>query len=555
MNNKSIQIQFDPSTAIQVREAKANAYGFDLTDENYVVYVSGQIQFTIIGFRPSDRIEHLSAMIKVQMHPHINDEYTYTDRLDFYNTDKLNSYARTASAQLKTNAVDEVRKALYSLKERLEKYKRDKLKNSDTKTKGKPVTANEQSKALDILSVDNLTDCIKGLLQQAGIASETDKALTVFIALLTRHFENPLHILLQGSELIATLLIDIITATIPASQIRTQTSMSGKSIYHTPNKKHFSNTVLSLGIINKDFKAGAILQELIKNKTIKRYTTQSDYHSKQLYATTKIVEGPVCLFGYTSDEKLYDKYFQESLYIRIEKNKSNTEQMHRYKQDSYAGITDTQGQNESRRLLMTIQSFIKPVHVVVPYATEIPLPKTLDPLQSYDQLLTFIQAVALLHQYKQKPKHDSNGTPYIEATAEHLQIAIELFNGILTSQNDILTPAQRSFLERLKTQVKTNVPFKISEVMNKMQMKKSYFYKEFNALREQGYITKINGNKKDGVNYQITEVMKYEDLIQSTDTLEAQLIKIKPAEKKQVSTKFPRQKRKAETPIITSNTS
>lgn len=544
MVEQPIHIAFNKATAIPVREPFLNSYGFDLTDESQIGYTTGGFKFTVMGFRPMPQYDTLIATVKVALHPHVQDECTNILKLDLFNNDRLNTFCRTTAFQLKANE-DEVKKALYSLRERLGRYRLDELKNIDGAVKKVLVTAREQKDAMAYLKSDNLMDSIEGLLKQAGVVTEMEKALQLFFILLSRHLDKPLHVLFQGSPQLSRMLMDSVTATVPEEHIHEQTSMSASSMYYTRTKGYWKNKVLHLKSFDKQFKGANTIKEFIDNGVLKRHTTESDYQTRQLYASNKTVEGAICLLGYCDDETLINKFFQECFFIRLEENEQNrADMLHHLKMES-GGFTDTQQQDEAIRQLVTIQRLIKPLRVVIPYAMELELPEGVShQLRSLPQLLTFIKSVALLHQHQLSKKTDENGAEYIEATTEHLQIAIELFKSIAITKADVLSQVQRSFIERLKTLVidKEN-EFKIPDVMKTMKMSSSSFYRELNSVKEFGYVVQSGGNKKKGILYKIAIWDDFKLIQDEASIWNEQLKTIKKVSFPEVSQKIPKKQK------------
>lgn len=540
MNDNPINIKFDKASAMAVREPLLNSYGFDLSNENAIGFKTGKFIFTILGFKATAHYERLSVTLKITLNPHIQAHYRHIEKVDLYISHQVNTFCRTAMQVLQVTEV-EVKNAVAVLTERLEKFRLDELKEVSKEEKETQLTKKEIDQAKEILKSDNLLECIEGLLKQAGVVTEMENGLRLFLILLSRHFEKPLHALLSGSSQITRMLLEKITSTIPTSEIHEQTSMSTGAMYYTRDKDYWKNRVLFLSSIDKSFKGAVTIREFIENTVLKRQTTESDYLTRQLYSSNKIVQGPICLLGYCEDETFMNRFFQECFFIRVnETDKNRAEMIEHIKMES-GGFTDPFSQDEAKRMLKEIQRQIKPKRVVIPYSMELELPeKMFQPLRSLPQLLTFIQTVALLHQHQLKTKRDSNGTEYIEATPEHLEIALELFKSILITQSDILSPAQRNFFERLKTQVKEkDSSFKIPASLQVMRISSSVFYREFNSLKELGYIVKSGGDKKKGIEFKISVWDDYQAIQSGMNILDEQLKKIKQGSFPQVSQKIP----------------
>lgn len=531
----------DFKKAFAVKENFANSYGFDLSNPNLIGYTTGGLRFTVMGYKPNAQYDRMIATVKVTHALHVHEDYVYRQTLNLYHNDQVIGFCRNSETNLKLNNADVIKKGIYSLIERLEQYRDDELKNTVREEKETPVSRKEIDDAKEILKIDNLLDCIQGLLKQAGVETEQENGLRLFLILLSRHFDRPLHALLQGSPQLCRNLLETITSVIPSHQLHQQTSMSAGSLYYTKEKNYWKHKVLYLTSIERNFKGVSTIKEFIENTVLKRQTTEKDYLTRQLFASNKIVNGGITLVGYSENESLNTKFFQECFFIRIEENQTNRTETQEYLKRESSGLIDTEEQEQAKRMLKEIQRQIKRKKVVVPYAMDLQLPDSVfQPLRSLPQLLTFIKTVALLHQHQLKTKTDSNGVEYIEATPEHLEIAVELFKSILITQSDSLSLTQRSFLESLKTQVKSkDKSFKISELIPAMEISSSKFYREFATLTKLGYIKENGGDKKKGVEYNVIIWDDYQTIKNGMNILDEQVKKIKEASFLQVSHKIP----------------
>lgn len=522
--DKPIEVKFDRKTAQSIEEPLANSYGLDLRDENLIGFQTGNIRFTVMGFRASTQYDTLIATVKVALHPHIYDDYTNVQKIDLYSNDRVNTYCRTSAQRLKVNEED-VKKAMYSLRERLERYRNDAVRNIESSVRKAFVSDKEQKQAMQYLKSDNLMDSIEGLLKQAGVVTEMQIGLQLFFILLSRHFDRPLHVLFQGSTRISRLLMDAVSQTVPEEELHARTSMSAGSMYYTRTRSYWKNKVLYLPYIDKQFRSASTIKEFIENGFLKRHTTESDYQTKQLYASTKMVEGAICLMGYCDDDAFNARFFEECFFIRVSENDKNRTDITRHIKMESGGLLDLQEKEDAIRQLRAIQQMISPMKVKIPFAMELCLPdKVYNPLRGLPQLFTFIKSVALLHQHQLKKKTDEDGGKYIEATPEHLEIAIDLFRSIVVSQGDYLTQGQRSFLEKLKTYVKDkDKSFKISGAMRELGMSKSSFYRMFDDVKSMGYVVRSGGTKDKGIDYRITEWDDYQQLVSGADSWKKQL--------------------------------
>jgi len=544
MTDKSIHIKFDRKTALAVREPLLNSFGFDLTNENAIGYTHGKFRFTVLGFRSTSEYSTLIATVKVAMVQHVHDEYVHVQKLNLYDNERLKSYARTGAFQLKTNQ-DEMSTGLYSLREKLENYRLDELKDGNKPIEKEALSAEEQKHVKEILKADSLIESIELLLKQAGIVTEFSNSVMLYLILLSRNLEVPLNVLYQGSVPLASMLTDTVVSAIPKVQLRELTSLSPSAMYYSRNKDYWKSKVLYVKEIDRQFRGSAILKEFIDNQVLQRHTTESDHITRQLYSSDKVVQGPICLVGYCNDEKSNSRFFRDCLIIRLEETKESNSRMLAYIKMEACGLINEQEQEQAKKLLRAIHERIQPLNVVIPFAQQIQLPESIiQPVQGLRHLITLIKTVALLHQHQLKKKV-KNGKEYIEATDDHLQIALELFKGVSVTKSDILSPAQRSLLESIKTHVKSkDNSFKVPEVIKAMRMSKSSFYREFNELKELDYVRVCGGNKKEGIQFKITEWEDFTDLTAGAESFAKQINSIRKQVSRKIPTSFPEVSRK-----------
>lgn len=538
MSDKPLIPKFDPKSTPQVREPLLNAYGFDLTDLNEIGFVRGKFKFTVLGFRITSAADILLATVKVTFQPHVHPDYVYVrPKLNLYDPERINGFSREAAFQLKVTQ-EEIKTGISDLRERLERFRLDELKGLSAQTQKAQLSKKQREAAKEILKSDNVMECIEGLLRESGLVTELSNGLRLFLILLTRNFDSPLHGLLQGSSQMCRLLMEKVMATLSPDQLREMTSQSMSSLYHNRNREYWRNKVLYVKGIDKHFKGVSTIREFLENKVLHRHTTESDPVTRQLYASQKIVPGPICLVGFSEDDSINQRFFAECFFLRVEENEKNKAELLEYRKKEFAGMVDESAQHQAVLTLQAIQQLVQPVKIIVPFAQSMQLPSSVaHPLRSFSQLITFVKAVTLLHQFNCKQKTDSAGGKYIEATPEHLSIALELFRDIALEKSDMLSLSEREFFEKLKSHVKDpQSVFRIGEVIKRMRISKSSFYRAFSSLRELGYIRECGGNKREGMEFIITEWKDFAELQKEVSLFTDQMEQLK----SQVSHKFPR---------------
>ncbi|MFO0435949.1 MAG: hypothetical protein ACK5ZT_11965, partial [Sphingobacteriaceae bacterium] len=201
----------EQKTHIQIEET----FGLDLSEMGVVAYQTGGFLFEAFGFSINNSFTTLPVTLKVCLHPHIHEAYVYYGNINLYDNNAVNHYCREAVHMLQKN-LEEMQRAVGAFRDRLEKYKRYKALLSNDEEKDIPTSIEEQKEAKAILKSNNLLERIEELLVKAGIGTESKTALRLFLVLLSRQLDKPLHVLLQGSTQLSKRLRETLRESIPS---------------------------------------------------------------------------------------------------------------------------------------------------------------------------------------------------------------------------------------------------------------------------------------------------------------------------------------------------
>ena len=177
-----------------------------------------------------------------------------------------------------------------------------------------------------------------------------------------------------------------------------------------------------------------------------------------LKTVTLHVEGPICLAGTTTKERIYEDNANRSLLIYLDNRKAHKNQIMEYQQNLSAGTINKAKEAEIKTFLQDVQLMLEPVKVRNPYATKLNIPDTVfKPLRTNTHYLSFIETVTFYHQYQRSVSTDKQtGERCIETTLEDIEQANKLLKDVLLAKSDELTKACRDFLELLKNYVTKN---------------------------------------------------------------------------------------------------
>jgi hypothetical protein len=258
------------------------------------------------------------------------------------------------------------------------------------------------------------------------------------------------------------------------------------------------------------------LRELQSKKKISKTIPIKDSKGN-LKTITLHVEGPICLAGTTTRERLYEDNSNRSLLIYLDGSQDHKEQIMEYQRRLSAGKINSKEENELKEFFKDMQTVLKPIKVRNPYAELLKLPEyVFKPLRTNAHYLAVIETITFYHQYQREIETDQEtGERYIETTLEDIEWANRLLKDVLLAKADELPRAVRTFFERLKkwmrSQGKEN--FYGKEIRESFRMTSSSCNRYILELLRNNYIKITGGNKhRQGYEYQVIKPDEYQKL-------------------------------------------
>lgn len=413
-----------------------------------------------------------------------------------------------------TNAIAELIKSL-------EDYRLQKIESLQKKPEEQQeLTPAQRQAAITELQKPNLLQRTSEMIALSGIVGETTNSLIAYLVYCTRKQQIPLHVMFLGSSGSGkTYLQEKISELIPQEDKIEITQITENALYY------FKQHELEHKLILIEDLDGALtvfypLRELQTKRRISKTVTLKDSKGN-LKTITLTVEGPVCVSGCTTKEKIYEDNANRCLLLYIDQSKEQDKRITEYQTRSAAGEINKEREQQYRELFKNIQRVLQPVKVINPYAKYIGLPEQVfKPRRTMTLLLGFIEAVTFYHQYQREMKRDENNQPYILTTIADIEAAFTLLKEILFSKSDELTKAARNFLEQLKAlSAQGGDTFNARSIREQLRINPGNMKRYLSELMRYGYI-KSSGNRyrRGSYEYTIVDPSEYETLKSSVET-------------------------------------
>jgi DNA primase len=488
------------------------------SNPEYITYAYENLNLQIIGgiaLYPIDKLKITLKIVPIAIgiKDSVNPLHSIRQsNLDLYSDEQLQKFIRSASERLEVGS-KEMHLAIASLISELEQYRQSRIEEQKPKTEPiKTLTESRKAELLKLLQSKNLFAKLNELIGQTGVVGEETNRLIMWTVFTSRIMQTPLHIICLGASGTGkTYLQEKISELIPKQHKVSITASTENALYYV-GKTEYKHKLLIIEDLDGVSSTLLTLRELQSKAYVSKLVPVKD--SKGNMKTIQLeVEGPICLSGTTTKEKLYEDNANRCLLIYLDNSDQQQQNIMQYQRKLHAGTINKAQEENAKELLQDMQLMFKNVTVVNPYAEKLTIPETVfKPLRSNAHYLQFIEAITFVHQFQREIKKNQEGKVYIETTLEDIELANELLKDVLLAKSDELTKACRDFLEQLKSLL--------------IKAKKQNFYR--NQIREWtrihpdnvrhylsqlvkfGYVKIIGGNKyKGGYEYEITDKEEY----------------------------------------------
>ncbi len=505
------------------KELPAVAHRLNTENSEYITYQNNNILIAVLGGINLFSLDKLKVTLRITRTDNPSPIYNIRQsNLDLYNDDATEKFIRKVAERLELGT-REIQYAIAELINGLEDYR---LRQVDSqkpqKKKQRELTELRKQKVIEFLKGESLLQKTNELIGKTGMVGEENNRLLMYLVFTSRLREQPLHIISLGASGTGkTYLQEKISELIPEEHKLEITALSENALYYF-DRTELKNKLILIEDLDgaQDDKILYAIRELMSKRKISKTIPIKDAKGN-LKTITLTVEGPICLAGTTTKEKIYEDNANRSLLIYLDNSKQQKEGIMSYQQNSSAGKINKKEENNAREFLKDVQWLLEKVKVVNPYATKLNIPETVfKPLRTNTHYLSFIETVTFYHQYQRERKKDEQGNYYIETTLEDIEEANKLLKTVLLAKSDELTKACRDFLELLKTYLSKHQKksFYSKEIRKTYRFAPTTLNRHLSDLNRYGYLSVIGGNRARGYEYELLNMEEYENLKNSIET-------------------------------------
>lgn len=495
-------------TATAVEQSKLNTSNPEL-----LIYDNCELRIEIWGGIKITGLDRMKVTLKVQ---HKQKQLLpIRDTLDLYSRTQTEELIQTISENFDAN-IKQTEATISDLTNELECLRIKKI--AALQPKEKPLhelTPAQRAAAINELKKPNLLHRTAEMIALTGIVGESSNSMIAYLVYCTRKQAVPLHVMFLGSSGSGkTYLQERISDLVPQEERIEITQITENALYYF-KQEELKNKLLLIEDLDGAMAVFYPLRELQTKRRISKTVTLKDSKGN-LKTITLTVEGPVCVSGCTTKEKIYEDNANRCILLYTDMTRDQDKLINDYQTKLAAGVVNRERESQYKELFKNMQRVLSPIHIINPYAPYIELPELVfKPRRTMTLLLGFIEAVTFYHQYQREVKKDSTGQLYIETTIADIEAAFHLLKDVLFSKSDELTAATRTFFERLKSYLTDNhqTSFTPQQMRKVFRIEPRTIQRYIRELRQYGFLKPISGFKhRSGFEYSVMDVAEYGQL-------------------------------------------
>jgi DNA primase len=491
----------------------------DTRNTELLIYDNCQLRIEVWGGIKITGLDRMKVTLKVQ---HKTKQLLpIRDTLDLYSRQQTENLIQTISENFDAN-IKQTETTISELTNELENYRIKKIEALQPKQETKnELSAAQRTTAINELKKEKLLERHNKMIGLTGIVGEEKNRMIAYLIYGYRKNGNPLHVMFLGASGSGkTYLQEKISELIPDEDKMEITQITENALYYF-KQEELKNKLIIFEDLDGALQVFYPMRELQTKKKISKTVTLKDSKGN-LKTITIVVEGPVCISGCTTKEKIYEDNANRCILLYIDMSKDQDKSIMEYHAAVESGDIDQERELQYKELFKNIQRVLRPIQVNNPYSKFITLPEAVfKPRRTITLLRGFIKAIAFYHQYQREVKKDKSGQLYIDVTIEDIEQGFYYMQDVLFSKSDELTKATREFLEKLKDYAKQHelTSFKTQDIRKKFRMEPRTIQRYMKELSQYGHIKRINGHKgRAGFEYTITDTEEFTRLKTAIDS-------------------------------------
>ena len=404
-----------------------------------IVMRQGDRRFRIRGL--GKNLSH--DLMKVNVLVSRQDEF-HVDTLDLYADRQRAAFIKRTAEELGLKE-DIIRKDLGRVFLKLEDLRDEHIRRTlEAAPPEIQMSEEERGEAMGLLKDSKLLDRILEDFEKCGLVGEETNKLIGYLAVISRHLESPLAVVVQSSSAAGkSSLMDAVLAFVPEEERIQYSAMTGQSLYYM-GEMDLKHKVLAIVEEEGASRAAYALKLLQSEGVLTIASTGKDPATGKLVTQQYRVEGPVMMFLTTTAIDIEEELLNRCLVLSVNADREQTQAIHRLQREAQTleGLLKRHERGEIIRLHQNAQRLLRPLFVVNPRARELTFPDSLTRTRrDHMKYLTLIRAIALLHQHQrtiQTTLWRGKTIEYIEATSADIVMANRLVSEALGRSLDEL---------------------------------------------------------------------------------------------------------------------
>ncbi|MDC1162388.1 hypothetical protein OAT18_02985 [Tenacibaculum sp.] len=481
-------------------------------NKNNYIFKSENLVVNILGGLSDLNLGSLRVTLKITKE---GSTFSRRDSVDLYNGSQVEKLMRKIAEELEVGIIA-VRRMISQLIDTLEVYRFDNIEQENEENAIEyELDESEYNEAKELLESKDLLITTNKLIGASGIVGEENNRLLMYLIFTSRKTANPLHCISFGNSGVGKTHLQSKVAELIPNEDKVEFTMLSPNAFFYFNQYELRNKLLVIEDMDGAKEGLLPLRELQTKKRITKSIVNKTIGGVGK-TTNRVVEGPVCVAGCTTQESIYEDNSNRSFLLYIDESSAQDERIMAYQRMHYAGKVDIDQQLRCAKLLRNAQRILEPIKVINPYAEYLELPKSVfKPRRTNIHYLQLIEVITFYHQFQRERLTDEQtGEDYIETSLNDIQLANTLIKEVLLRKSDNLNTATRNHLEELIEYLKNHQKktFSNQEIRRAFRLKEPTHRRYRNSLSEEGFIQKRTDIKGVSTSYELVYTDEFKDL-------------------------------------------